>query len=221
MIEERIIRLFNTFYHAHKCDFRLFADLFVRSYEGDTRRLSPVDARFVEELSSLISELALAGNSTLPKLAELIKEVEARRIYVVDCLGLPDLYAIWCHVNKSIIVVRAFINPQAVTQTFKEVFGARTMAGVAASLGGLVLKSLDTMIHSEAFKWQDRNSLVGAIAARADYVRSYLGPLAEPGTVFISDHGYDAVKDGNRYAAAHAGLQKPKLAKLSSLVAIK
>lgn len=219
MIEERIMRFFNTFYHAHGCNFRLFADIFIRAYEGGTRGLNPVDARLIDELTGLMSDLAAAGNSTLPKLAELVKGVAARYIYLVDCLGLPDIYALWCH--SSIAVIKAFINPQAVTQTFKTVFGARTMAEIAGSLGGLVLRSLDTMIHSEVFKWQDRNSLIDAIAARAEYVRSHLGPLAKPATVFFSDHGYDVLKDGDRYAAAHTGLKRPRLAKLSTFLAIK
>lgn len=216
--EERILRVFNTFYTAHKCDFSAFADLFIKAYEGGYRRGGPLDARVVEELAALISEAASASASTLPELAQLTRELGVRRVYVVDCMGIPEVYALWCRARGA---VRLFVNPSGVTQAFKDAFGASTMAEVAKTLGGAVVKRLDAMAHSDLFAPQSRAALAKAIAARMEYAYAHLGQLAEPGSAFISDHGYDVVKAGDKYAAAHTGLRRPSLAKLATVYVVK
>jgi len=226
-VERRIHRLFNSFLNLYGDDYGKFADILLRAYEGNTSGLQPVGRLLVEELADLIALLRALSIDTL---GELERFVEAHRseygIYVLDCLGLPELYALWHRARKAsfVPVIRVFINRETRTEAFKRVFSSETMSGVAEKVSGTVFRKLDEQVHSADFLGEPRNreEFLSLLVGRMRYAVSHFS-FANVNVMILSDHGYDVVRVGSKYVARHTHLDRSRaaLAKLAPVLMLK
>lgn len=226
-ISKYLQKFFNSFYSKYKHNYRKFIDVFLRAYERDTRGLSDIDKLLVKDLNSIINMLRAVRIDTLHEMRDFILRyrINYKYVYVVDCLGLPELYALWCRASKVgfMPIVRVFVNQKATTRAFKEVFGDETLGQVAEDVGGLVFRKLDTLLHSEIFKeLKSRNESVELLVGRMRYVVSLL-PLMKDNIMIFSDHGYDVIRIDSKYIAKHTHIRRTRiaLAKLAPVMLLK
>jgi len=213
--ELHLLKLFNTFRSLFGCDYRRFADVFLRAYEYDVRGLSGAEQLLVEYLAEMIKAFRALDVDTVGEMNSFVERYRNiyRYVYVVDCLGLPELYAVWCEAGRRgfAVEVKVFVNRDASTKAFKGVFGAGSMADVAKGIDGMVLKRLDKWIHLDE-EPKTRDELVSWLVGRMMYAASILLSLAGGNTMILSDHGYDVVRLDSKYAAKHTHIPKTKLA---------
>lgn len=209
----------------YKDNYQKFVELFLRSIdEGSKRDLSNLDSILVNYLMNIIHILRNTNTDTLSDMKMFIEKYrkDYSYLYVIDCLGLPDLYALWFTSNKKGFtpLVKTFINIEATTKTFKEVFSAGTMVQVAIGLQGMVIKRLDTFTHSDMFaRPHNREDLVKALITRMKYVEKLI-PL-EGATMIISDHGFDIVRKDSLYVIQHGHTKRMIFAKLALIMLVK
>ena len=206
-VEERLMKFFNSFHNIYRDNYRRRVELLLVAYEGDVKGISAIDRKLVNNLLEVMRELRTARGSTLHKMRDFILKYRDNYdfIYVVDGLGLPELYGLWCEAGKKRLlpVLKVFVNMEASTRAFKEVFKCEDLACVAREVQGMVLKKTDVLIHdvmSEEPRSQDE--IINLIVARVKYVTLEL-PLVEGNTMILSDHGYDIVRVNSKYIVTH------------------
>jgi len=221
-IEERIRTFFNSFYNIYRCDYRKFIDLFLNAYERDVQSLTNIEKGLVENLINIIDMLRTVRKDTIHEMKDFIMRYRFnyRHVYVVDCLGLPELYALWCNaVDKKLIpIVKVFINVEATTKAFKEVFESETMGYVAKDVDGIVFRRLDSRLHETFDKLKTREELINLLVARMNYMILSL-PIGKEDTMIFADHGYDIERLNSKYIAKHTYIRKLKVA-LSKLAPV-
>ena len=230
-IEQKLWSLLRSFREYYRCDYRKFADSLLRAYDNDLQGLQPLDKRLVKGLADLISTLKYVRKHTLDEMRNFVERYknDYEYIYVVDCLGLPDLYALMCSVDESKfnVIMRIFINQRTNTQAFKDAFASETMADAARTLGGLVIRILDTSLHEIEEKTNNgelnRNEVLNIIVGRMKYVSSLLAPHMMIKTMIVTDHGYDVMRRGSGYIINHVFPSniRPALAKLAPVILLK
>ncbi len=227
MIEDRLMRFFESFHSIYKDNYRRLAEILLRAYEGDVRGLSATDRMLVNDLLEVIRELRIARSSTLHEMRDFILRSSPGYdyVYVVDALGLPELYGLWCEAGKVklIPILKLFVNSEANTRAFKEVFGCEDLACVAGASQGMVLKKMDVLIHDiMSGESRSRYEIIDLIVARVKHVTLEL-PLVKGNTMILSDHGYDIVRVNSRYIATHThGHRTPlALAKIAPVILLK
>ena len=232
-IEICLERFFSSFYNLYRNDYAKLVDILLRAYdERGTNGLSGIDNLLVKNLAKIINTLRLIKVDTLNKMKEFILNhcTEYHSIYVIDCLGLPELYALWCEASKLglIPILRVFINTRANTRAFKEVFGVESLRQVAERAGGLAYRRLDELLHHK--RWlaifsgtTSREEFMRLLIDRINYLLSIRSLLVRSGTMILTDHGYDIVCINTRYIAEHSHIPKSKLAlaKLASVLLLK
>lgn len=225
-IEDHIYEFFNSFYNVYRLNYKKFADLFLTAYEHTPTALNSIEMMIIKTLNSLMNAARAEIGNALDEMVEFVKSYrsEYSYIYVIDCIGLPDLYALWSSATEKrlIPIVKIFINQEAKTISFKEAFGAESMKQVATIFSGQVFRKPDEMLHSEMFaKPRDRSEFVKLLAWRMKYIASML-PL-DKSTMILSDHGYDVLREGSKYVASHVNIPKAKkaLAKLAPVILLK
>jgi len=227
-IEKRIYSFFNSFYTVYRCDHRKFVDVFLRAYERSNYMVPQVDRVLVEELTTIIDMLRAARRDSLGELKEFVIRIRDNfsYVYVIDCLGLPELYAVWCEAVRlgSVATIRVFINREAVTKALDDAFGVNSMSRVADNVKGFVFKRLDTLLHySDIFREQDRSGILNAIVGRMKYILSAISLHVKMNTMMIADHGYDIIIRRDRYTAKHTHILRARrgLSKLAPVIMIK
>jgi len=226
--ERNVLKLFNTFHSRFKCDYKKFVDIVLRAYESNLYGLSSEERLLVKYLINIINELRAWNADTLNEMKNFVEKYRSnyRQTYVVDCLGLPDIYAIWCEACEKGLIgeVKVFINRKATTSALKEAFGAETLTDVAIHTDGIVLRKFDTLLHSEIFREpKSRSEFVNLLVERMKYAASQLLSLAEKNTMILSDHGYDIISHNSMYVAKHTRIPRTKiaLARLAPVVLLK
>ena len=231
-IEPRLKALLNSICTIHKRNYEKFVDILLRAYDRDLQGLQPLDRGFVEDLADLMATLRAVRTDTLHELKNFIDSYrnDYKYVYVVDCLGLPDLYALMCSIDNVKFNFRIFINQRTNTQAFKNAFASETMADVAKMLSGLVIRRLDTSLHEISEKMSsgglNRNEVLNIIVGRMNYVSSLLASLMthmRAKTMIVTDHGYDVIRIDSKYIINHVFTPniKPILAKLALVVLLK
>jgi len=224
-IERSLQKLFNSFYNIYKNNYEDFVDIFLRAYEHELHGLPDVKRLFVEDLINIIDMLRVVRIDTLHEMKDFIERYRAnyRYIYVVDCLGLPELYALQCRASETglINITRIFINQEATTRALKEVFGVETLSHVAEDVNGMVFRRLDTKLHEKFKEPKSRKEILDLLIGRMKYIISL--SLEEGNTMIFSDHGYDVIHTDSKYTAEHAHIHKTKvaLAKLAPVILLK
>jgi len=223
-VEERLRDFFVSFYSVYKRDFRKFIDLFLRAYERDVRGLGSIDRSLLEDLAEVVAALRSASRSTLHEMKAFIMSVRPRYryAYLVDGLGLPELYALWHKAASRGLVpeLKVYINAEASTEAFKREFGAETMAGVASQSDGFVVRRLDVKLHEELGKPKALEELKSEILKRMEYVAASL-PIDGGDAIVFTDHGYDVFRANSVYYAAHTRKEGAAFSKLASVLLFK
>ncbi|MEM4677408.1 MAG: hypothetical protein QXY55_05925 [Candidatus Korarchaeota archaeon] len=222
-LEVRIHQFFTSFYNLYKNNYRLFVEIFLRGIDEDVRNLPEQNRLLANLVAEIIRILRTINYDTLSEMREFVEKHRSsyRYVIVVDCLGIPDMYALWSSANRKGLMplVKTFINIKAITQSFKEKFGADTMADVASSLRGLVIKRLDTFLHTEMPPGGlTRDNLIFMLVKRMAYVSTI---LLEKDTMVLSDHGYDIKRSNSLYVISHGYVKESVLAKLAPVILIK
>ncbi len=226
-IEDHIRSFFNSFYSVYRLNYEKFADLFLMAYERSPATLSDIDRAIVKTLNSLIDAARAERRDTLHEMKEFVERYrsEYRYVYVIDCIGLPDLYALWSSaIEKRLIpIVKIFINREAKTVSFREAFGAESMKQVATDFSGQMIRKPDEMLHAIFTTPMERNEFVKLLAWRMSYMARESQPRLEKGTMILSDHGYDVICDGSKYVASHINIPRARiaLAKLAPVMLLK
>lgn len=222
-LEVRIHQFFTSFYSLYKNNYRLFVEIFLRGIDEDIRNLPEQNRFLVNSVAEIIRILRVINYDTLSEMREFVEKHRSsyRYVIVVDCLGIPDMYALWSLAYRKgfMPIVKTFINIKAITQSFKEIFGADRMADVASSLHGLIIKRLDTLLHTDMPPGGlTRENLISILIKRMAYVSTL--PL-ERKTMVLSDHGYDIERFNSLYVISHGYVKGSVLAKLAPVILIK
>jgi len=227
-VERTLLKFFNTFHSTFNCNYKKLTDIFLRAYERDLYGSPSIERLLIEYLVRAIDAFRGWSTDTLHEMRNFVEHYRGnyKRICVVDCLGLPELYAIWCEAYERgfIVEVKVFVNRKAITKAFEEVFGVETLTDAARHTDGIVLRRLDTLLHSEMFREpRDRNEFANLLIGRMKYVASLLLSLVEGDTMILSDHGYDIISLNSKYVAKHTHIPKSKiaLARLAPVVLLK
>lgn len=224
ILEESLHRFLVSFFNVYGDNYRKFVEILLRGVEGDKAGLLGVDSIFVEHLINIINSLRRVGKDTLLNMKDFIERYrrDYRYLYVVDCLGLPEVYALLSIASRKgfVINLKVFVNVRGVTEPFKKTFGAETMLRVATSLHGLVIKRLDAILHSEEFtRPYNRDELINALVSRMKYVETLIH--LEGATLVLSDHGYDITREKTFYFIQHGHVRNPIFAKLAPVLLFK
>lgn len=223
-LEEDLNRFLNSFFNLYRDDYRKFVEIFIRSIEGDKSSLTGIDLNLVEHLMRIVQTIQGVNTDTLLDMRTFVEKYRGdySYIYVVDCLGLPDIYALFYVACKRGFManLKIFINIKGVTEPFKRAFDAETLSQVATSLQGLVIRRPDAILHSDVFaKPHNREELIRALVGRMKYVVTLI-PLEKP-TLVLSDHGYDIVREDTSYFIKHAHVKRPIFTKLAPALLLK
>jgi len=223
-LEGRLQDLFNSFYNLYGRNFRKFVDLFLRAYERNVKWLNNIDRSLFEDLADIMDMLRLANRSTLHEMRAFLEGIKSHYSYAyfVDCLGLPELYALWHKaVDLGLVpILRAYINIEADTAAFKREFGAKTTAEVASLFKGFALRRLDTRLHELLGKPKTFEKLRDEILSRMEYVVASL-PIGREDIIVFTDHGYDVFRTNSMYYAKHVHERDAAFSKLASVLILK
>ncbi len=231
-LEKEITLFFESARQVYGCKLeglRNFVSTIVDAYEQ--KRVIKLDVRSpLEERARRIIHIARSLNrDSLGEMRVFVEEKKRqfRKVFLVDCLGLPEFYHLWCTAVERGLhpALRVFVNTGADTKTFKERFGqeAETLYIVAQELGAQVFRGLDRLLHELHSNTLPRDRLISLIAQRALYASQVLSS-PHGGVLILTDHGYDVVREGKGYRALHGEWAlgvKLALAKLALALLVK
>jgi len=149
----------------------------------------------------------------LDELQNYLARLNVRDAYVVDDLGLPDAVALYGTVVRKGYVASAwcFFNEFGKTELFKRKVGTSTLVELSKNKYAKYVGTPDWEIHALGKSRYSREGIVLIIEERAKYLTNMLVRGGESLAV-VSDHGYDVLKDGDRYYLAHGPYAFSKLA---------
>jgi len=216
--------------------YREFFKLLLASYGYNVPRGRWRGEHTGKLLKSLVEEMHRAkGTYRLHPLKLTLKRIYRRyNVYVVDCLGLPELYWIYYYASQkygeTCIDVNGYINEKALTSEFTETFEARSMLEVADMYRGHRFKPLDTAVHKKLgtpMRIEMFLDTAEAVLLRA--VKRFFTPFLDgiERMLIVSDHGYDVYCEDGKYYATHIKHRPavplenlPSLSKLSVMLTI-
>lgn len=147
------------------------------------------------------------------------------KLYLVDCLGLPEVYAIYMlassNCGETRVTVTPYINPEAKTDRFREAFKKETMAEIARDLSAPIFRSPDEVLHSELGRWVEVGVFVNLAKNRLHSVTRLIAESAiqSKKAVVVSDHGYDIYCRENLCYASHTE-HEPMLSKIAPMIIV-
>lgn len=172
------------------------------------RPRDPKRARLVDKLEELMEALnreISAGRASAPG-NEILRgllgsRLAVKRAYLVDNVGLPEIYALARRFGYPRLTLRVIINEKGNTQAFKELFGVTYMRDLSDILGAQLIRGQDRLVH-EALgqRWMDYEELLKGIARLSERLLELVG---EPPALLIADHGYDIERLGDKYRLCH------------------
>jgi hypothetical protein len=186
----------------------------------------------LEEIRGLGDEVARAQDNLLLMKGEVERlGREGYRPFLVDCLGLPEVYEIFVKITekcKSPLTtsIWPYVNFRALTSEFKktykgQVFRSPTMLEIAKKLGASLYKSPDKTVHEELGKPMKLDDLLKQAESR---LKSMVDGLANDAmraqrAFIISDHGYDVhFNPPDKYYLGHG--RESRLAKIAPLIIV-
>jgi len=158
------------------------------------------DSRFEQFLRRTVKLLERA-NDTLYSMEAEIKSLlrKGYKPFLIDCLGLAEIYEIYIAVNNECghisIVIQPYINISATTEHFKSRYHTTSLVEIAKSLGASLYQySTDRLIHEKLGMPQKvENLIVKAKALLLPVIKKVAKDAIGFERAFIvSDHGYDA-----------------------------
>ena len=201
------LRLLATYSRPSELDFADFYDILA----------------MIKEFSD---EVARAPDS-LPLMRRRVEDLvrKSYKPFLVDCLGLPEVYEVYAKITKECgtlaVHVEPYINASALTSEFEETYESPTMLELARALGTSLYRSTDKAVHEELGKPMGLDSLLSLARLR---LKSLAERLAEDAVrtrkaLIISDHGYDAYYiPPDKYYLGHGC--ESKLAKIAPLIIV-
>ena len=213
-------------YEVSYTDFFL---LFMRAY-GYLHNESLMSHRdVVDNITAKIKKLA----KIIAKLPDTLNILKSRVLrlsnqglqpFLVDCLGLPEIYEIYRQVVKRCgilsVVVELYVNTKALTYRFRGVFEEPSMVEVAKLLGTSLYKHIDMVVHHELGKPVEPYTLVKLAETR---FKIFVDELARDAinkryAFIVADHGYDIYCENHRYYLGHG--RDAKFAKIAPLIIV-
>lgn len=203
-----------------RLDSEDFADALIAAYgyrPSDLRRAGLV-SKLKELMGALAEEVSaghasVTGDKILGELLNLRRGV--RRAYLVDNMGLPEIYTLARKFGYPRLVLKVIINERGNTQAFKDLFGVDIMRNLSSILGTQLIKGQDSLVHEGEVE-MDYEELLKWIARLSERLLDLVG---EPPVLLIADHGYDVEKRGDKYKLCH-GIVKCSRAVLSVICPI-
>jgi len=203
--------------------------IFIESYNHKVRAQLNVRRDVVEDIVAKIRKLAnivARSRDTLINLSQRTLQLKSQgyQPFLVDCLGLPEVYEIYKRVTEACgvlsIAIEPYVNVTALTYSFRDAFRALSMPELAKILGTSLYRGIDLVMHNELSNPLELDTLVRLVDAR---LKVYADDLARDAinkhrTFIVSDHGYDNYHENNRYYLGHG--EKPKLAKIAPLIIV-
>lgn len=156
----------------------------------------------IRNLISIINTAPKPGNLRKEVgdiIRDLLRSVNVNIGYLVDNLGLPEIYGIMriaqrSNRNVNLVVIKALINPKGNTMEFKEALNEDTMPKVAEDYGLQLVRGQDKAVHEVFSEYMDVNKLITEMKNKlllniAKIIKSDM----ERGLriLIIADHGYD------------------------------
>jgi len=154
----------------------------------------------------------------LDRLQNYLANFDAEGAYVVDDLGLSDAVALFKALARGgyFVTVKCFFNQLGKTWLFKRETGASTLIELSKGKYAEYLGVPDASIHTLEKLRLSKEGGISVVAEHAEYVANLFarsrGGLTATSLAIVSDHGYDVLKDGDRYYLAHGPYAFSKLA---------
>jgi len=216
------LRIFNLSYR----DFFL---LLIESYDHKFHASFKIRRDVAENIVAKIRKLAKIVAKSLDTLGILRNRTlqlkgQGYQPFLVDCLGLPEVYEIYKRVTEACgilsVIIEPYVNVTALTYSFKSTFQASSMLELARMLGTSLYKSIDLVVHNEFSNPLELDTLVRLAETN---LRVYVDELARDAmskryAFIVSDHGYDIYRTNNMYYLGHG--EDSELAKIAPLIIV-
>jgi len=206
-----------------------FFSLFIESYGHMLHAFSKIRRDVTENVVAKIRKLAeivVKSSDTLSTLRNRTLQLRYKgyQPFLVDCLGLPEVYEIYKRITDACghlsVVIEPYINARGLTYRFKSTFQASSMLELAKMLGTSLYRSIDFVVHNEFSNPLEPDVLVRHADAK---LRVYVDELARDAmskhnAFIVSDHGYDVYHTNGKCYLDHGG--DSKLAKIAPLIIV-
>jgi len=193
-------------------------------------RLSELDFADFHDILAVIKEFSDEVARAPDSLLLMRRRVEGLvrkgyKPFLVDCLGLPEVYEVYAKITKGCgalaVSVEPYINASALTSEFEETYGSPTMLELAKALGTSLYRSTDEAVHEELGEPMGLDSLLSLARLRLKSVAERLAEdaMRTKRALIISDHGYDVHHSPpDKYYLGHG--RESKLAKIAPLIIV-
>lgn len=168
-----------------------------------------VHAKLVGKIETLIEVMhkqsirhPRRGVDSVDLLRNLISGRRAiEKAYLVDDLGLPEIYALAKNFGYSNLSLKVIINEVGNTQTFKNIFGVNYMNELSRILGAQLITGQDRFIHEIFSRWFGYDELLSTMEKLLG--KRLLEIIERASAIIIADHGYDVEHAGGYYRLCH------------------
>lgn len=188
-------------------EYKEFVSALVSAYGFRPKKV--VYANLINKIETLIEVMykeSLKLNWLEVDGAELLRSLTSvrgaiRRAYLVDDLGLPEIYALARNFGYQNMSLKVIINRGGNTQTFKKIFGVDYMSELSEFLGAQLITSQDRSIH-EIFssRWFSCDELLRTME---QLLQKGLLEIIQGAALIIADHGYDIEHAGGYFRLCH------------------
>jgi len=206
-----------------------FFSLFIGSYGHTLHLLSKIRRDIAENIVAKIRKLTgmvIKSPDTLSTLRNRALQLKYKgyQPFLVDCLGLPEVYEIYKRITDACghlsVVVEPYVNVTGLTYRFRSTFQASSMLELARMLSTSLYGSIDLVVHNELSNPLELDVLIKHADAK---LRVYVDELARDAmskhnAFIVSDHGYDLYHTNGKYYLDHGG--DSKLAKIAPLIIV-
>ena len=126
---------------------------------------------------------------------------EILRAYLIDDLGLPEIYALAKSFGYPNLSLKVIINEIGNTQTFKKIFGVNYMNELSRILGAQLITRQDRLVHEIFSRWVNYDELMRLMEKLLP--TRLLEIIDAAPAIIIADHGYDIEYAGGYYKLCH------------------
>jgi len=123
------------------------------------------------------------------------------KAYLIDDLGLPEIYALAKNFGYSNLSLKVMINEVGNTQTFKNIFGVNYMNELSRILGAQLITRQDRLVHEIFSRWVSYDELLRLMEKLLP--TRLLEIIDAAPAIIIADHGYDIEHSGGYYRLCH------------------
>lgn len=184
-----------------------FVDAIISAYGFKPKKVS--HARVVDKIETLIESIhkqVIKHHEFEIDAVDLLKNLISgrqmiARAYLIDDLGLAEIYALSKRFGYSNLSLKVMINKEGNTQTFKKIFGVDYMNQLSRLLGAQLITRQDRLVHEIFGKWFKRDELPKAMGTLLP--TNLFKIIDRVPAILISDHGYDIECAGEYYRLCH------------------